>query len=348
MTAATVNDTLTVHVEESSSGADVWVRPGSREARARQPRAKRVLRDVAVEFGVCVRPVLLRRTDLVTGETDVVETPCGSTRDKVCPPCAKKARAVRAQQCREGWHLTDEPDLTPDPGSRTHRDLVAERAALVEARQAAEEDFALHPDDQARADVLAAVMEAIADLDAELGKSGVKGRPEPDPVKRRARSTRHRADAPDLPRVASTGSTVGRVYTAPPGSRHAGKAFRPSLFLTVTLRFVRPGPRGRHPGRPERLRLRAGGSGRAALRQSVGPADPEPAPGRRVRPAVLRRRRTPAPARPARAHRGPRHPPPCGGQAGRRRHLRQRLVAHHPDSACVRHSAPAGLGPHAP
>ncbi len=96
----------------------------------------------------------------------------------------------------------------------------------------------MHPDDPAKADVLAAIVEAIADLDAELADPRGEGPPRTRPVtavKRRARSTRRRQDAPDLPRVASTGATVGRVYTPPAGSRHAGKTFRPSLFLTVTL-----------------------------------------------------------------------------------------------------------------
>ncbi|HEY7362189.1 MAG TPA: hypothetical protein VH642_15325 [Streptosporangiaceae bacterium] len=29
----------------------------------------------------------------------------------MCPPCAERAKALRAAQCREGWHLEDEPDL---------------------------------------------------------------------------------------------------------------------------------------------------------------------------------------------------------------------------------------------
>ena len=36
--------------------------------------------------------------------------PCGSTREAVCPACARKARIIRMQQCTEGWHLTDEPE----------------------------------------------------------------------------------------------------------------------------------------------------------------------------------------------------------------------------------------------
>src|SRR3954463_6619806 len=89
------------------------LRPGSRADRARRPRARDVLRETAVEFGVCVRPLPMRRVDTATGEVEIVDLPCGSTRAAVCPSCADRARRLRAQQCREGWHLTHDPDLTP-------------------------------------------------------------------------------------------------------------------------------------------------------------------------------------------------------------------------------------------
>jgi hypothetical protein len=58
-----------------------------------------------------------RVTDRDTGAATVVAIACGSTREHVCPPCADKARRLRAQQCAEGWHLTDDPlrhdDTTP-------------------------------------------------------------------------------------------------------------------------------------------------------------------------------------------------------------------------------------------
>ena len=46
-----------------------------------------------------------------------VLVPCGHTLAHVCPSCAERARTLRAAQCREGWHLEDEPDLTPDPAT---------------------------------------------------------------------------------------------------------------------------------------------------------------------------------------------------------------------------------------
>lgn len=63
----------------------------------------------AERVGVCIRPLLRRVTDRATGATHTVPIPCGSTREKVCKPCAEKARRLRAHQCREGWHLTQDP-----------------------------------------------------------------------------------------------------------------------------------------------------------------------------------------------------------------------------------------------
>ena len=77
-------------------------RPGSRAARMRLPRAVDAMRNLAVEYGVCVRPVVLRRTDLGTGQTDLVDLPCGATREDKCPSCAKRAKRLRQVQIREG------------------------------------------------------------------------------------------------------------------------------------------------------------------------------------------------------------------------------------------------------
>lgn len=64
--------------------------------------------------GVCRRPLLRRVTDRKTGHVTAVPIPCGSTRSSICPACADKARRLRMQQCREGWHLVDDP--LPDSG----------------------------------------------------------------------------------------------------------------------------------------------------------------------------------------------------------------------------------------
>lgn len=74
-----------------------------------------VLTATAEANGVCIRPVLQKLTDLTTGETRTVAIACGSTRETKCRPCADKARRLRIQQCREGWHRTEEAvNLDPE------------------------------------------------------------------------------------------------------------------------------------------------------------------------------------------------------------------------------------------
>jgi hypothetical protein len=95
------------------------LRPGSRADRLRRPLARHVLRAMAERAGVCVRPVLLRRTDRYTGATEVVEIPCGARLAAKCKPCAERAN----------W------------SAKTLKDLRADNAAWVRAVLAA------HPDD---------------------------------------------------------------------------------------------------------------------------------------------------------------------------------------------------------
>src|SRR5262249_49936630 len=103
-------------------------RPGSRAARMMLPRSVEVLRDIAGEYGVCIHPVSMRRTDLATGRTEVIDLPCGATREDKCPPCAKRNRRLRQAQIREGWHRDDEPLPGPDPASEEQKALVVLRA----------------------------------------------------------------------------------------------------------------------------------------------------------------------------------------------------------------------------
>lgn len=199
-------------------------RVGSRLRRAKMPQARKVAVDAAIEFGVCIRPVPIRRTDIVTGETSIVDMPCGATLTALCPPCADRARKLRAQQCREGWHLDTEPDLTPDPSTEQQRALVTDRADITAVLHEAELD----------ADELlaGAATESLACVDQEIADAGVRGNLDPGrPEGRRHRSTRRRQDVPDLPKRPSNGSTLGRVFTDP----KTGRVFRPSLFLTPTL-----------------------------------------------------------------------------------------------------------------
>jgi hypothetical protein len=206
----------------------VGLRPGSRAARMLQPRAVEVVRDLAAEHGVCARPVSLRRTDLDTGVTQLVDLPCGATREAVCPACAKRAARLRRQQVREGWHRTDEPLPAPGPASDEQAGLVVLRAHLEYARA---ETLHRPMDPDTRAGELADIDAEITALEEEITLTGLRGRPAPEGSRgRRVRSTRRRQDAPDLPRRKVEPHTVGRVYHAPDGT-----GWRPSLFLTLTL-----------------------------------------------------------------------------------------------------------------
>jgi hypothetical protein len=92
------------------------------------PVARTVVKDVAIEHGACIRPLQLRRTDLTTGEVEQVLVPCGHTLASVCPSYAERAKALRATQCREGWHLEDEPVMKPDPPTEMQRFWITKRA----------------------------------------------------------------------------------------------------------------------------------------------------------------------------------------------------------------------------
>ena len=145
--------------------------------------------------------------------------PCGHTLASVCPSCAERARSLRAAQCREGWHLEDEPDITPGPASEDQQWWVVLRAEAQQQRDAAAAAGA----DTTDFDLL------ITELDEEITKAGIRGKVNPARPDRRHRSTRRRQDAPDLPRRKVTPRTVGKTYTAPDG-----KTFRPSMFVTLT------------------------------------------------------------------------------------------------------------------
>ncbi|MEU3455676.1 replication initiator [Micromonospora sp. NPDC006766] len=208
-------------------------RPGSRAARMLMPRSVDVVKDLAADYGVCTRPVSLRRTDLDSGQTEVIDMPCGATQEAKCPACAKRARKLRQQQIREGWHRTDEPDPGPQPATEAQRGLIVARAHLEFAR-----------DEAARAsqwDQVADLDDAIGELEGQITTEGMRGRPAPPHAshdqddgdgdgKRRVRSTKRRQDAPDLPRLPVENRTVGRTYEG-----HGGQVFRPSMFLTLTL-----------------------------------------------------------------------------------------------------------------
>ncbi len=89
-------------------------RPATRAQRMSHPIALHAIKAIAEAEGVCVRPLAMRRTDLATGETAVIDLPCGATRESKCGPCARRARRLRQVQCREGWHRPDEPLPAPE------------------------------------------------------------------------------------------------------------------------------------------------------------------------------------------------------------------------------------------
>ena len=192
----------------------------SRAERMRQPLASDVIAATAEQHGVCVRPFTMEVGDLDTGELRYVAMPCGSTVESVCGPCARKARALRMAQCREGWHMTAEPDFTPEKPTADHTALLELRADLVKSYQQATGQGASEADE---------LHDEIRSVDEELRQLGMRGRlPSPDgPVTRPVkRSTRRRQDAPDLPTRRVEKRTVGREYAG---------GFRPSMFLTLTL-----------------------------------------------------------------------------------------------------------------
>jgi hypothetical protein len=154
---------------------------------------------LAIEVGACVRPVLQRLTDTMTGETRIVPIPCGATLASSCPSCAERNRKLRMQQCREGWHLDDDP-FPPD------------------------ED----------------------DHDGAVGDES-DGPDEDDDNSRRTRSTRRRQDVPDLPRKPIEARSIGDTFETP-----SGKSYRPSTFLTVTMRSYGPVREDGTPVDPDR------------------------------------------------------------------------------------------------
>jgi hypothetical protein len=200
---------------------------------------------------VCIRPVVLRRTDLGSGATEVIDLPCGATREDKCPSCAERAKRLRQVQIREGWHRTDEPNPGPQSVTPEQEALIVLRAHFEVARAQAEL--------MAEWDQVADLDQAIAEVEEAIAAEGLRGRiaPRHTPIdaddqddehgRRRIRSTRRRHDVPDLPRRPVEPRTLGRVYTAPDGTTH-----QPSMWLTLTLDSYGPvhGIRKASNGRP--------------------------------------------------------------------------------------------------
>jgi hypothetical protein len=196
----------------------------TRAGRRATPLARDSIRKIAEASGGCLRPIQMRRTDIVTGQTEQVMKPCGATLASICPPCAERAKSLRVTQCREGWHLEDEPDACPPAPDKTQEYWLTLRAEAQVCRDRAES----HGEDTGDLD------ELLAELDTEITRAGVRGTVTTSTGggktgTRRSRSTRRRQDAPDLPKRKIGPQTIGKVFTAP-----GGKSYRPSMFLTLT------------------------------------------------------------------------------------------------------------------
>jgi hypothetical protein len=167
----------------------------------------------------------IRRIDLVTGQAEMIDVPCGARLASKCKPCAERNRRLRIQQIREGWHLADEPTPPPEPPGEDVLSVVRLRAHLEFGRDEAERN--------AQWDQVADVDDAIAQIDNALSTSGIRGHLTPRDRRagpKRIRSTRRRQDAPDLPRLPVSARTIGRVYRGVDGSTH-----RPSMLVSLTL-----------------------------------------------------------------------------------------------------------------
>jgi hypothetical protein len=159
-----------------------------------------------------------------------MEVPCGARLASKCAPCAEKNRQLRLQQLREGWHLAEEPTVTPRPANGDERALIELRAHYEFER--------LNAEANSRWDQITDLDDAITEVSEAIAETGLRGTlPTLAPVDSavdksgpRKRSTRRRADAGDLPRMKVEARTIGRVITGTDGRTH-----RDSMLLTITL-----------------------------------------------------------------------------------------------------------------
>src|SRR6266498_1258288 len=112
--------------------------PPTRAERLAMPLARDVVRQLALDHGGCIRPTQLRKTNPDTRRAEHVLVPCGHTLAAVCPACAERAKTLRAAQCREGWHLEDEPVIEPHDPDEEQRYWIETRADYQAARDRAE------------------------------------------------------------------------------------------------------------------------------------------------------------------------------------------------------------------
>lgn len=129
----------------------------------------------------------LRRINEATGQTELIDRPCGSATQSKCPPCAQRTKRLRQAQCREGWHRTDEPTV---PAT-----LDDDEAGLIIVRGNLE--YARHDClGRGQFDEVAEIDEAIADIEQMMSKAGLRARS--------ARTTRCGGHRPPLSSTTST------------------------------------------------------------------------------------------------------------------------------------------------
>jgi hypothetical protein len=155
----------------------------TRAERMAQPTARDAVRAVAKNHGACLRSIQLRRTNTQTGDVDQVLIPCGATLADICPPCAERAKELRAAQCREGWHLDTEPIPAAPAPDEVQAMWVEHRARAQADRDHAE----AAAEDTAELAELDELDELITDLDHEIRRSGLRGNADPG----RPRPRRH-------------------------------------------------------------------------------------------------------------------------------------------------------------
>ena len=100
----------------------------TRADRLAHPTTRDAVRAVAEAHGACLHPVQLRRINTDSGQTDQILIPCGATLASKCPPCAERAKVLRAAQCAEGWHLDTEPIPGPPSPDEVQAMWVEHRA----------------------------------------------------------------------------------------------------------------------------------------------------------------------------------------------------------------------------
>ena len=178
--------------------------------------------------------------------------PCGNTMAHVCPACAERAKTLRAAQCREGWHLEDEPDITPDPATEDQRFWIEKRA---EAQQLRDQAAAAEQDTTDFDELLTA-------LDEEITKAASAGRSPRTARRDGTARPRRRQDAPDqLKRVhrcrTDLGYLSGRGRSRPSISRLALRASRAGGAMVGPACHRRAGQRARRAGLLESRRCYA-------------------------------------------------------------------------------------------